>query len=240
MRTAHKDGTLPLLRKKRLDELGFVWDVLATTWETRLAELKQYKSDYGHCDVLRDAKYPQLGRWVVNVRTRRKQGRLSAEQTESLDALGFSWNALEARWERMFAELKRYKETFGNTNVRRAWADNPQLATWVQEQRSNQNKGKLPAARTERLAELGFVVDPHDVSWQSMFDELRQYKATHGDCNVPQSWSHNRRLALWVTAQRTKNRNGTLASTRKVQLDALGFDWNPKANERRISPLAAE
>jgi hypothetical protein len=30
------------------------------------------------------------------------------------------------------------------------------------------------------------------------------------------------------------------AAGQKARLDALGFDWEPRANKRRISPLAAE
>jgi Helicase associated domain len=73
-----------------------------------------------------------------------------------------------------------------------------------------------------------------------MFTALKAYRDKYGDCNVPRDWKENPKLARWVDTQRQLQRQGRLASERKARLDALGFDWNPQANKRRVSPLAAE
>ena len=45
--------------------------------------------------------------------------------------LGFIWDARDSVWETRFSELQRYNERFGDCNVPQAWAENPQLGTWV-------------------------------------------------------------------------------------------------------------
>ena len=35
---------------------------------------------------------------------------------------------------------------------------------------------------------------PH-VDWDHRFNELKQYKVDHGDCNVPKGWKGNKQLA---------------------------------------------
>ncbi|EJK71270.1 hypothetical protein THAOC_07311, partial [Thalassiosira oceanica] len=36
---------------------------------------------------------------------------------------------------------------------------------------------------------------PSTMPWETRYDELVQYKAKHGDCNVP--WDHQGKLGVW-------------------------------------------
>jgi Helicase associated domain len=123
----------------------------------------------------------------------------------------------------MFAELKRYKERFGDCNVPRRWKENPQLATWVDRRRHRQRS--LPEEKKARLDELGFEWDPRTLVWETRFAELRLYKERFGDCNVPPSWTENPKLNDWVAFQRARRKVGKLSSARKARLDGLGFEW---------------
>ena len=40
------------------------------------------------------------------------------------------------------------------------------------------------------------------VPWEHRLEALKQYKAEHGDCNVPQKYSKNKSLGEWVRTQR--------------------------------------
>ena len=55
-------------------------------------------------------------------------------------------------------------------------------------------KGDLSPEQRARLNELGFIWDPHDVTWEIMFVELKHYKERFGDCNVPRGWAENPQL----------------------------------------------
>jgi Helicase associated domain len=63
------------------------------------------------------------------------------------------------------------------------------LGDWVRLQRTLFKDDQLEESRAERLDALGMVwkvkgkgVDPRDDLWNTMFQELIQYKEEHGDC----------------------------------------------------------
>jgi hypothetical protein len=73
-------------RRRRLDELGFAWDLRAAAWEEGFSYLKAYKAREGHCRVSRGQKennFP-LGSWVTNQRDNKN---LPEEYRRRLDVL---------------------------------------------------------------------------------------------------------------------------------------------------------
>ena len=67
-----------------------------------------------------------------------------------------------------------------------------------------------------------------DEAWNSRFKELLDYRAEHGDCNVPHGQG---RLGYWVSWQRQRRNKGKLSRERIVRLDDVGFDWDPLEGE---------
>ena len=93
-RASQKNGELSEERKKILDSIGFEWHRKGTRtvthqWETVVAELKVYKSENGHCNVMQSSG--KLGRWVRNQRYSQKREELSEERKKILDDTGFRW-----------------------------------------------------------------------------------------------------------------------------------------------------
>ncbi len=96
--------------------------------------------------------------------------------------------------------------------------------------------GDRPALRTTCAAAprpTGSNADepsqPRDAAWDTRFEELKAYAATHGgSTNVPQVWSANQSFANWVSRQRMEC--GTMPAYRKSKLDALSFVWQPLAS----------
>ncbi|CAJ1945913.1 unnamed protein product [Cylindrotheca closterium] len=85
-------------RQQKLDDEGFVWDPHTALWETRRAELLEYRAREGNCNVpCRYAKNPQLGMWVRSQRREYKLlcegqlSRLTPERYRVLDDMGFVW-----------------------------------------------------------------------------------------------------------------------------------------------------
>jgi hypothetical protein len=167
---------------------------------------------------------------IVSVNSKEK---LSDARKTRLDALGFVWDPKDHAWETMFAELKRYKERFGDCEVPDKWNENPQLGIWVGTQRTRQKKGTLSIDRKSRLDEIGFVWDPLEAAWENMFAELKCYADKHGHCNVPAVWRQNPALGSWVHTQRVVNNAGKLSPERRARLDAVGFEWS----RRRWTPV---
>jgi hypothetical protein len=94
--------------------------------------------------------------WVSNQRAARRHDKLSVQEIEQLEALGFEWDPHEGAWEEMFSELERYRDEHGDCLVPGKWPQNPPLGTWVGKQRSAKKRGSLAKERVERLEALGF------------------------------------------------------------------------------------
>ena len=86
-RTA-KDS-MPPERKQRLDDIGFVWDVLAEAWEEGFSKLLEFKEAEGHCKVPRSYHIDgtDLGQWVRFQRD--AKDKMPPERRQRLDDIGF-------------------------------------------------------------------------------------------------------------------------------------------------------
>jgi hypothetical protein len=142
-------------------------------------------------------------------------------------------------WGHRFQQLVDYKETHGDCSVPYRYSVNPQLGAWVKTQRSMKRKATLGDERKAQLESIGFDWGreegfPQGVTWGQRFQQLVDYKETHGDCKVPQGYWVNPQLGGWVKLQRNMKRNklqrnmkrnATLDDERAAQLDLIGFDW---------------
>ena len=71
--------------------------------------------------------------------------------------------------------------------------------------------------------------------WETQFNELVQYKAKHGDCNVPRKQGQ---FGRWVDKQRFNYKKGKLSQDRINRLNGIGFDWTPSMGRSRRKALA--
>jgi hypothetical protein len=219
-----RKDTLSEERRKRLEELGFVWDTLEAAWEENFSYLKAYKKREGYCRVPSNhiENGFRLGEWVRRHRWRKDT--LSEERRQQLDELGFVWDALEAYWEEGFTYLKAYKKREGHCRVSATHTENGfRLGGWVNKQRWRKG-ARWSEERRKRLEELGFVWDTLEAAWEEGFSYLKAYKKREGHCRVPDNHKENGfGLGGWVRRQRQSK---TLPEARRQQLDELGFVWD--------------
>jgi len=172
MRSKMSNGELPAERIEKLEALGFKWALRAAevsvsgkkvsaAWKTRFDELLAYKDAHGDCNVPRKwAENEQLGVWVSQQRQDKKRGKLDSGKRTLLDSIGFIWDlgpgVKRKTWEERFADLLEYGDAHGNCDVPIRYADDPQLGTWVSNQRSNKKKGKLTPEHEQKLNDVGF------------------------------------------------------------------------------------
>jgi hypothetical protein len=232
-------------------------------WEVLFGWLVAYKAKQGDCDVPYGwADDPRLGRWVHRQRRCKRAldcGQPSYGMTTArvakLEAIGFAWEASgrnaahEVAWEEKFVRLAAYEAEHGDCAVPTRWAEDPQLATWVDNQRMmkrNLDHGKtnngMTAARAAKLTALGFVWEsPLEVYWEAQLVRLAAYKAAHGHCNAPRDRGTGLRdpakLGNWVNTQRkgkkqldcgetAKGHSCRMTVERAAKLEALGFEWD--------------
>ena len=201
-------------------------------WQIRFNELKEYKEKYG--DTLVPNRYdvnPQLGRWVDNQRVKYKRNQLSDERIHRLNELGFVWDANEAFWEEMFAELKEYKAKYGDTLVPTIYEDNPKLGRWVSNHRKHykyKQSGKdswLTDERIARLNRVGFVWDAIEAAWRSNYNKLCSFYDEHGHTKIHCQDEVRKGLYSWCMKQRCLKARGKVKDDRRDLLQKINFDF---------------
>ena len=217
--------TLPPERKAQLDALGFVWDVLTAKWEAGFAALVAYEKENDDCLVNTrhtTAEGFKLGTWVNRQRTFKDT--LTPERIAQLDALGFVWDVLTAKWEAGFKALAAYKEKTGDWPQQKTTFEGFKLGSWTSDQRKL--KDTSPPERKAQLDALGFVWDVLTAKWEAGFAALVAYEKENDDCLVQtrHTTAEGFKLGAWVNRQRTFK--DTLTPERIAQLDALGFVWD--------------
>ena len=131
------------------------WEEL---WEVGFWQLVDYKQVHGDCNVPKRYKAnPQLGSWVGT--QRRKEETVSEEKRKRLDSIGFIWKLratpVSVDWKVRFKQLEEYKRVHGNCNVPQRYQPNPQLGTWVNNQRTKEET--TSENKRNQLNSIGFV-----------------------------------------------------------------------------------
>lgn len=209
----------------------------------------------------RVASIRSTGKYVQDNDTRRQQledmGFLWRLRAPSRDS---AMNGIT--FDQVFEALQMYKEQIqpeGKINVPSNFVV-PNADPWPESTRGMPLGKKIPVIRSktylkanpgaaDRLAKLGFEFDgkaaANDQRYQKVYDALKRYKELNGDLFVPQpyvvpdgdnGWPENLwglRLGARVNAIRSQ---GTFVRTnpdRKVELDELGFEWDPPADGKK-------
>lgn len=172
-------STLTMQRIQKLNDVGFKWEKKmhkTYTFEERLAQLKNFKENHGHCKVPRhQTGLDGLDSWTQGIRAKRKamlkgdQTNLTEEQVQTLDEMGFLWEVIKPgqrqpikSWEERLKDLINYKEEHDTTQVPQSV---PGLGLWVRKNRAHyrlMKKGRRSEMTQERalkLAEIGFAFE---------------------------------------------------------------------------------
>lgn len=185
----------------------------------------------------------------MNQRQERKKKKMTEKRIEQLDEVGFVWVMSEHEIvsfdERMY-QLRKYKLEHGDCNVPRRYSKIPQLGEWVRKMRASFKdlvrgvKTRLTEERVQLLDAEGFDWDMSlkDVPWETRFAELVLYKEKHGNCLVPQRYSDNPALGVWVNCQRVEykklneGRKSSLTEERLQKLEEKGFVWKTRPGRK--------
>ena len=215
-------------------------------WHKKFEEMRQYKDTHGNC-LVRYA-HPTLGSWVSTQRQNYKKmkegnrSHMTQERIDLLTSIGFKWTVhgekkLQLSWHESFEALRKYKKTYGNCLVNN---NHPTLGKWIKDQQlnfKNLQEGKsshITQDRIDLLNSIEFVwviskgAIASKVLWRERFEELREYKETHGDCLVRQDYPT---LGSWVNRQRQNYKNmkelnrSPMTQERVDLLNSISFVW---------------
>lgn len=235
-------------RRQRLESIGFIWaaregekgpdsgritrNSYDDQWDVMFGQLIEYKAKFGNCLVPKRYKdNPKLGTWCDTQRVQKKKlmkklsEKLNQSASDDVARMDTSSAASDGGFE------SAPETTSGNTSPANTPGSIPKPLV-----------GRLTEERIRRLDEVGFVWSIRD-DWQKHYDELKEYKKKHGHCNVPSRYSENRRLGIWVSAQRAAYKSGPkepvensgravpLTQERIDLLNELGFTWTIRSRD---------
>ena len=220
-------------RQELLESMpDWVWNVTDAQWENGFSHLEDYVRQHGTAWV--HAKHTEsdgfyLGRWVSSNRANRFD--LDKDQTDRLEVLpGWTWNALDERWESAFSCLEKYVKEYKSARVPARFVDDYgfRLGNWINKQRNDFYS--LERDKRDRLAELpDWSLDPFKELWDQGYEATALFAKKHGHCNVPPKkflTVTGNDVNNWINRQRTKS--SVLTEEQKHKLEKLpGWVWDP-------------
>ena len=239
----YKAGRLSQERIDCLNEMGFVWDASVDQdkiFNTAISYLQEYKQEYGNLLVPRSYESGgyKLGQKVNAIRRYYKAGRLTQEQIDQLNAMGFVWEIRDK--DRIFEEfinhLQVYKNEFGDLIVPRSYesTDGYKLGQKVSGIRKDFKAGRLAQERIGQLNAMGFVWDVSDNIYAEFINYLQEYKREYGNLLVPQRYksADGYKLGNKVNATRADYKAGRLTQEQIDQLNEMGFVWSVERTKK--------
>jgi hypothetical protein len=176
----------------------------------------KYKTDDGF----------RLGSWVSTQRG--KKDNLSQERIVRLEAFpDWSWDAIEALWEKGFNYLDEFTERELHSKVPNDYkaSDGYQLGNWVYTQRKRRDD--MSAERRARLEALpGWSWDARADMWEEGFDYLKQFADREGHTKISRFYKTENGYPLgnWLSTQRVNKDRISLERKKKLEtLTGLEF-----------------
>lgn len=233
-RHLHETGQLPDGRRLLLEELGMVWKVRLSQWETSLGYARRYASAHGHLvpDMSEQIAGFPIGRWLRNLRVRADKGDIPSDRITQLTALDARWNPpWRTSWQRAYYQAQTFREEHGHLDVPASYhsSDGTELGAWLNTQR--QDRDRLLEEQVRLLEKAGMeweVLSSHERKWREGMAAAKRHHAVHGHLRCPNSYVDDAgfKLGMWLANKR--QRLERLTPEQKTALDALGMRWAMK------------
>jgi hypothetical protein len=172
-RARERRGTLPLDEKRRLNEIGFIWNSQIGRSDTMVRALIQFKEREGMCHIpdkhmeYLDGTKINLGLWLKGQRYQQGCGKMDPKREKRLESLGVKWSQnhkeiSDEHFDRNFDLLLRFQEQEGHVRVPIKHQENlfGNLGFWLAKQRSLHRRRLLELDRQKWLEVAG-------VTWET-------------------------------------------------------------------------
>jgi superfamily II DNA or RNA helicase len=151
---AHHRGRLDDDKIVLLEQLGITVR-RPDPWDAAYRDLKAFKDEHGHVRVpygYTGASGINLSLWKTDQRGRRR-GRLTKDQEQLLDEVGFDWDPGEDAWQARYAEAAAWKAEHGSLRFPRGHP----VGGWLHRQLKLQGSERLQEDRARLLRDLGAI-----------------------------------------------------------------------------------
>jgi len=227
-RVLYRKNKLLPARVEKLESLkNWVWNSLTKKWDYAFQRLKIYHQKFGNYDVPTeyvDEKDFALGKWV-NMKRAGKEA-LPSYQLKAFESLdGWIWSARGNWWDEAIKEMKIFINSNGNALPAANYISKSGfgLGMWVNKQRTEYNRGKLPAERIDELESLPFWVwDARAENWKNAYEELIKFVEKNNHCKTSNHITEDGfKLGSWVSKQRTNYKKNKISQERIKKLETV-------------------
>ena len=226
---------------KKLDDLGFIFDLKCYQWNARFKKLEEFIKKNGHSHLPSTKEFMKLQAWcgsqryLHRIKHKNRSGTVAStnspltdERERLLSDIGFDWGTShEYMWHERIKQLREYKINHGHVNVPKGYGV---LGAWVDTQRTEYrfkvagHHTHLTEERVEELENLGFIWSIRELQWNEKYNAVFQYamEKKHSPVKVRLSPS----LAIWFRDQKKlyrAMRRGEHTPLSKERSDKLRF-----------------
>ncbi|MEV0934290.1 Helicase associated domain protein [Streptomyces phaeochromogenes] len=203
------------------------------SWPEYIRAAELYRDEYGDLLIPYDHRTPTglgLGTWINNVRSRYREGVLTAEQIQEMEALGMVWKVRDHELQQLIRELRAFKEEHGHLVIPNDYEVQQdglpyKLGQIASTLRYRHARKEVDSAKRQALDAEGFIWDLEAHTWSLFLADLSEFKQHHGHLDVPQKCvMHGREVGMKVNSCR--HRRSQLTETEQAQLDEIGFVWD--------------
>lgn len=233
-------GIMDAKRIEQLNSIGMVWQTSQDyIWNKYIEAAKTYNSERGDLDMPAQYVTPdgiRLGRWISNIRSKRKDNKrshlLSEEQVAELNDLGMVWDKSEANWQEYFNAAEEYYLEHGHLLVPSDYTteNNIKLGSWIFRIRSAKESRKqiLTDEQINKLDSIGMSWESRmNSEWDTHFAEASNFYNMNKHLNIPVAYKSEDGFALgkWIRHQREYYAKGTLKDDRVDRLNSIHMIW---------------
>jgi len=131
-------------------------------------------------------------------------------------------------FEENFSQMLKYVDGDGKLNFPNKDSNARRLKNWCCRQKYRKT---LSCDEQRKLESIGYdnatKVDKNDVTWESQFSRLLQYKEEYNTLMVSKKDKDHVDLRYWIAHQRRLEKDGRLSDKRKDLLIKAGFIFEP-------------
>jgi superfamily II DNA or RNA helicase len=232
-RSNYKRGLLSPDHIKRLDDIGFIWNIIKEDpFEKGFQETLLYKEKTGNPHAPAGYKTSEgytLGNWQDTQRRKYTKGNLSPDHIKRLEDIRFKWvKKQKDPFEKGFRQTLIYKEMTGNPNAPLGYktAEGFSLGNWQGTQRSKYNKENLSPDQIKRLEDIRFKWGKkQEDPFEKGFRQTLIYKEMTGNPNATLGYKTAESFPLgnWQSNQRAQYNRGNLSPEKIKRLEDIGF-----------------
>lgn len=216
-------------RIRRLEAIGMDWQTADERyWNDSYNKCKAYYETNHSLEGVRTAD-PHLAQWLVVQRQKYREGLLSEERIQLLNAVGMVWSY--DTWEQFFEAAKRFYEANGHLDIQVGYItpDGLKLGRWFRTMRNMHRDGTLSEEKEKLLESIGMKWDSQIMrNWLKKYRLAKRYYEEHGDLNIKVKYiaPDGTHLGTWISMQRSHYNDGTLTDEQIELLEKIEMVWN--------------